>query len=306
MKNISLELANFQLQNVTVEQEDSPLAWNLYWLKKSEYNAHVHKTQKFGQFHNHSFFEAHFIIEGSIDYLVEDTYLTLSAGDFIVFCPQTNHQSLKMTNVMKKLAIGFDVSYKGDTGKIFGQLCEFQKPPYHFGQYSEATYTVLNLILTSFNTQKNNTNLIKYNLLSAFLYSLLETIFPDMQPAEATETTRNRIFPSDEVLYRELVKFLRENLQQNISQKEIAKIFAISLSQMNRRLYRYSGTTYQQIKDSIKISVARELLYTNMSLRQIGETIGFCDEYSFNRFFRRVEGITPGKFRESAQSVNYK
>ncbi len=305
-KSTSLNLANFQLQNVTVEVETPPLTWNLYWLKKNEYNVHVHKSQKSGQFHNHSFFEVLLLTEGSVEYLIEDTCLTISAGDFIVFCPQTKHKSLQKSNIMRKIAICFDVFQKEGSGEISDQLTAFRKAPYHFGQYNEATASILNLILTNFNAQKSNTNLIKYHLLNAFLFSLLETIFPELSETTRADPLRLQIFSSDEILYQELTKYLRENLQQNISQKEIANTFSISLSQLNRRLFRYSGMSYQQIKDNIKISVARELLYTNMSMRQIGETLGFCDEYSFNRFFRRVEGITPGKFREAAQSVNYK
>ncbi len=60
------------------------------------------------------------------------------------------------------------------------------------------------------------------------------------------------------------------------------------------------------MRDEVKCSIARDLLSTNMSMSEISEAIGMSNEYSFNRFFKRVEGMTPGRYRDAIRSSNYK
>ena len=44
------------------------------------------------------------------------------------------------------------------------------------------------------------------------------------------------------------------------------------------------------------------LLHTDMSLEEIAAATGYANVFSFNKFFRRVEGLPPGLFRKSHYS----
>ncbi|RQZ10235.1 AraC family transcriptional regulator [Burkholderia sp. Bp9031] len=44
----------------------------------------------------------------------------------------------------------------------------------------------------------------------------------------------------------------------------------------------------------------RDLVYSNLSVKQIAHEMGFADSAYFSRYFRKQTGQTPGEFRESA------
>ena len=71
---------------------------------------------------------------------------------------------------------------------------------------------------------------------------------------------------------------------------------------------RLAVMTYFSFLEHVSKSVQQtgELLASNLSLSEISEMIGMGNEYTFNRFFKRVEGMPPARFRNALRSSNYK
>lgn len=62
-----------------------------------------------------------------------------------------------------------------------------------------------------------------------------------------------------------------------------------------KRLYRCNIITYYRNK---RIEYAKKLLSeSSVTIRQIGEALGFTDAYSFSRFFKLYTGISPREYR---------
>ena len=78
---------------------------------------------------------------------------------------------------------------------------------------------------------------------------------------------------------------------------EIAREMHVSPRTLIRRL-RSAGTTYQQIVDAMQQARATALLaQPGLSVRSVGEALGFNDPSSFGRSFRRWFGTSPGEYR---------
>ncbi len=302
----SYEFENRQLRDVTVSESRDPFVWNLYWLKQNEYNSRIHTSFKPGSDHTHSFFEIHFFTEGSCTYRIEDAEVTATAGEFLFFCPKTKHSTVQRSDIMKKIAIGFDV-FAGEEDERLSALLEVLRSGVFFqANFDDSVVMPLQLILESCDRQTEHAPIVKRSLLNSFLFSLLDVLFGDLQMQERAPVRVNGAWENDEIFQAELMNYLAANIRQNVSLEAVSKALSVSTSQIKRRLMRYSGMTFQQVKDKVKASMARELLSTNMSMAQISEALGISNEYSFNRFFKRVEGMTPGKFREAMQTGNYK
>jgi AraC-like DNA-binding protein len=55
--------------------------------------------------------------------------------------------------------------------------------------------------------------------------------------------------------------------------------------------------------DLERAKVASRLLeYSDLNITEIAETLDFPDVFSFSRFFRRVVGMSPRPFRQSARA----
>jgi AraC-like DNA-binding protein len=84
---------------------------------------------------------------------------------------------------------------------------------------------------------------------------------------------------------------------------EIAGDLGLSLRTLHRRLAD-EGLSYQSIVDSMRQSVATELLEnTRMGLDQIAARVGFADATSFRKAFKKWTGRSPSDFRPRAPSL---
>lgn len=52
------------------------------------------------------------------------------------------------------------------------------------------------------------------------------------------------------------------------------------------------------INDRLLTEAKRNLLYSDMSVNEIGAALGYDDPAYFNRFFSRNAGMPPGRFRD--------
>jgi AraC-like DNA-binding protein len=82
---------------------------------------------------------------------------------------------------------------------------------------------------------------------------------------------------------------------------------ALSLAVHRRTLDRMlavEGTTFQQVLDEVRLSVARELLLqSRLAILEIAPALGFKDQVAFFRAFRRWTGTTPGAWRDSMRTT---
>ena len=60
--------------------------------------------------------------------------------------------------------------------------------------------------------------------------------------------------------------------------------------------------TFSQIKREMRAEVISELLReTDYTMEEIADATGFSDRYSMGKFFKKIEGETPGKYRRGTR-----
>ena len=219
--------------------------------------------------------------------------------------PYTTHNVVSGADIVKKIAIGFDL-HIDEQAPLSLKLEKMKSVSYYYGKYNNCIILPLQLILNEMDMKDHHADFLKRSLLNAFMLSLMKELPLEDEANEEPDTEKTEIDTSDESVYLAVVKYLDLNMDRIVSIEELSNVLTISESQLKRRLFRYSGISYRTIREKIKIARARELLTTNMSMAQISEAIGISNEYNFNRFFKRIEGMTPGKFREILQTNNYK
>ncbi|WP_444929614.1 helix-turn-helix domain-containing protein [Microbulbifer sp. SSSA002] len=88
-------------------------------------------------------------------------------------------------------------------------------------------------------------------------------------------------------------------LDEEITIKQAAAHFRTSGRTLQRRL-REQGVTFQQLKDSVTLSLTKQLLLsTKDSVESIAVQLHFAERAVFTRFFKKHEGVTPSEFRRS-------
>lgn len=216
-----------------------------------------------------------------------------------------------------------EVPYKWEihTGSCSGYSCMFTEDflPLHthrrpgdwavFDGYSPAVYQLnkqkqqeFTLLFQKMLTEQSSSYKHKYDL--QFLYVLecihmamkLETIVTP--PAKSTATPLAEAFKALLSGQFPLVSPLH-HLELRTAQ-DFADRLAIHTNSLNRALKTATGsTTTQWIQGRIMQEASALLLYSNWSISQISNCLGFDEPTHFTQVFRKHSGQTPSAFRQS-------
>ena len=81
---------------------------------------------------------------------------------------------------------------------------------------------------------------------------------------------------------------------------DVAELLAMHRRTLNRRL-KAQGTTFQQVLDTVRFEVARQLLVdSEVTLDDVAASLGYAGVTPFMRTFRRWTGTTPDRWRREA------
>ena len=95
------------------------------------------------------------------------------------------------------------------------------------------------------------------------------------------------------------VKYIKKNLNLRLSVKELAATSFVSESTLSKKFKTEVGTTVGSYIDGLVLFEAEQmLLKTELSVQQISERFGFCDQFYFSRRFKKKYGETPQKYRK--------
>jgi AraC-like DNA-binding protein len=85
------------------------------------------------------------------------------------------------------------------------------------------------------------------------------------------------------------------------SVKEVARHMGYSISHIASRFRDSEGVALKRYLDNERCRVASWLMvYSDLSVGEVADKLGFPDIYSFSRFFKRLTGTNPTEFRASA------
>lgn len=97
-----------------------------------------------------------------------------------------------------------------------------------------------------------------------------------------------------------IVHYLKENYREEIVLEDMAKQIGISYSYMRKIVYELTGKSVIDYLNQLRIQKAKQLLMeTDLTIKQIASEVGYYNLQSFNRFFRKYEGMPPSSYRSA-------
>jgi len=111
--------------------------------------------------------------------------------------------------------------------------------------------------------------------------------------------TFSTIFLFDDEDIKKSIKWMKVNLKEQISNALLAKRLNISERTFTRKFKKALNTTPNTYLQNLRIEKAKELLVTsNLSFDNITSEVGFFNESSFRKLFKRETSLNPKKYRE--------
>lgn len=133
------------------------------------------------------------------------------------------------------------------------------------------------------------------------LHSLMQAL--TIQLARRAERRRKLFLPQQDKGHGYLVRFQRlveahYKEQPNIA--SLAKNLGITGSYLNTICQQLAGSSaLHLLHERLLLEAKRLLTYTNMTISQVADELGFSEPAYFTRFFKRLTGETPKAFRQS-------
>ncbi|WP_338214880.1 helix-turn-helix domain-containing protein [Companilactobacillus muriivasis] len=94
------------------------------------------------------------------------------------------------------------------------------------------------------------------------------------------------------------IQYIYDNLDQHISLEELTQYLGVSVSYLSRIFKKNLNMGANEFITSIKVKQASHYLQnTNLSIKQIAQSLGYNDPYYFSRTFKKVYHISPANFR---------
>jgi AraC-like DNA-binding protein len=115
------------------------------------------------------------------------------------------------------------------------------------------------------------------------------------QQLSKQETATNR-----NALYKRFIKLVGQHFLTHKKVSDYAKLLNVSADHLNRIIKSQSDKTAHELIDEMILMEAKALLkQTHLSIAEIAYQLEFSDPSHFNKFFKKLTGVTPLQYRES-------
>ena len=97
--------------------------------------------------------------------------------------------------------------------------------------------------------------------------------------------------------FRELVE---EGYRSHAPLDHYARKLGVTTARLNTCCRLTTGkSALALINERLLTEAKRTLLYSDVTVNEIGAALGYADQAYFNRFFSRNVGLSPGRFRDN-------
>ncbi|MDE5527930.1 AraC family transcriptional regulator [Elizabethkingia meningoseptica] len=246
--------------------------------------------------HQLSFYEVIFIEEGSGTFTLDENKILISPQTVIFTSPgQVRLWEIKETVKGYTLFFEKDFLHLFFSDELF--LYRFQ----YFHQYSHPTgmhipeqsfgkcLELVHGIEQEFKLLQNDSN----HLIRSLLYQLL--IILNRYYAGVHHVQGDTYVHADFYRFRSL---LEKKFMSDRSVEAYSKMLNVSPGFLNKICRQFTGLSALQMIHYKLVSEIKKQLYQNKSAKEISYEYGFSDPSNFNRFFKKLTGITPQQYRK--------
>ncbi|WP_405078796.1 helix-turn-helix domain-containing protein [Paenibacillus chitinolyticus] len=106
--------------------------------------------------------------------------------------------------------------------------------------------------------------------------------------------------PEHDQLSRQVTEYVRQNYSsENLNISMIGEAFGLTPSYLSKQFKAQTGEALLDVIQKVRLAEAKKLLSQSSDpIIEIARKVGYSDINTFNRIFKKFEGVTPGKYKE--------
>jgi len=245
--------------------------------------------------HRHSDHELIYVEEGQYRTRINGRKLTLKADDLLLISPGDLHRD-EVRPGLKYYSLSFNICPVRDSDsaksiRLLNRLAGENEPV-----FCDKDQVILELFHEASATMEScrvGAPQLAHILLHEAFWRLVEIVPENYYSPEFRSSGTGDDFVS------RFYRVLSENLSNVFGLSELSRKLAMSPALLNRLCNEHLNKSPAQLVLEFRLARSKELLaHSGFSIREISEKLGFKDQFTFSRAFKRTEGISPRDYRQ--------
>ncbi len=247
-----------------------------------------------GMTHAHDNFELQYIAEKDIEMVVDNTrLLKLQKGDLLLLPPHTYHKTCSKSQGSLRYCINFSALTTPASGDktIRENILSSVKQEIVF-RNDEIEHFILKIFEA---TNENSSLSLKNKLYLNLIFEEIITLFNEKKVSLTTDTSSGDVTYQIDMQRKWAIETYVSHFYMHRNHTEnLAGILGLSPRQASRVIKELMGCTLQELILTQRMIVAMEFIkFSNMSLTQISDTLGYSTYYGFYTAFCKHYGLSP-------------
>lgn len=241
----------------------------------------------------HEFYELTFIEHGNMECHIDDNHYTLNTNDLMIFGPNQFHQQkIDYHLSCSYLTILFEMDIFDDS-KLLNTV-------FHL---NDNLHGILSKLLLASDKQ----NIYSQSLMLCYLQETIIHLLQDNQLKKGLVKFPN-IQEYRYNLFRQIEKYINENISSPLMIDDITREFSISRSSLQTLFKTNVNKTPKHYITDLKLKRSKELLLENKyTVTEIAYMLGFSSIHYFSRAFKQKFNRTPSEYcKEEYPTVSKK
>lgn len=219
-----------------------------------------------------------FMLEGEIEYIVNDAPVTVSAGEALYLPRGTKRERRHQDVSAKYYSLLFYGGDARDTDYI-PTVFSHERAPDILRCLSDIEKSYLSLY---YSADDNSSHTRRCTILLELLLNL------------CADTSRR---PTQNQYVDRITEYIRDNYKQKLTLEDIAAFVHLNPSYCATLFREETGETIGSFIKNYRLVLAKDELSRGNSVKAAAEAVGFTDPYNFSRWFSKNTGISPSDYR---------
>lgn len=248
--------------------------------------------------HKHLFHEVFFIKKGNMIHNIDFKEYTIKQKSIFFISQYQLHLLAKTEQSVEGYRLMFQPDFLKST--LFGNDFLFEliyinniyaNPHLCIAsEDSESIENYFNLLYREYTHPKPNALAIQ-----SLLYLTLAEIQRLLPPQTKEHIPTNRL-----LMYKKFVEVLENNYNKNLKIKEYADRLHITPKTLSRLIHEVTNHNFTDVvQHRVILEAKRMLQFSNLSISQIADDLGYDDASYFSRCFKKIANMTPLEFRQN-------
>ncbi len=249
------------------------------------------RVDKSENMHTHLDIELFYVMEGRVDFIVEDQTFLLESEDFLMVNSGRRHA---YEGSQETLAACFHISYD-ELSKLLKQnlILFWCNSTAEEGELYEEVRELIKKIISQHYYHAGEDMIYLYSL----YYELLHMLQNNFLLTEEDSRYKGELHKFDD-RKQKIAEYIRQNYDKPIALSDLAKDLYLSTAYLSKYIKKQFGMSFLEYVNSVRLGYAiSELLHSDKPVVRIAMDTGFANSASFNKAFKEKYHTTPSVYR---------